>query len=105
MSNKNPLSIRMFEFLNGKEAILDEVHGKFKHSFLVTRYPIEGETRHMLVHEATPSGKRSRKYQEHKGILGDDWITDLTDSDMAMQFAISLGFKYDEEVEKINKGI
>ena len=85
--NSNPL----FAFLNGKTFKLNGVEGVFQHKITEVRYPYK-RTEESLYHNPTANGKRSVAYKREKQALGDDWNTDLTHSDTAVEAAIALGY-------------
>jgi hypothetical protein len=75
----------LYAFLNGREYVLDGVHGHFVHS---GEWPYE-----RLGHEPSKRGKRTKRYQETKRRLRDDWSTDLSDSiERQVDIAIELGY-------------
>ena len=69
----------IFEFLNGREYVLNGVHGTFRHEITHAIYPY-AHTREALSHVPSKRGMRTNAYREIKRQLRDDWTTDLTDS-------------------------
>ena len=77
---------KLFAFLDGKEYVLDGVHGTFEHT---GTWP-----REQLYHNPSSRGKRTAKYQKIKRLLGDDHCTNLTASiDTYCQAARELGYE------------
>lgn len=82
----------MFAFMDGKEYTLHGVHGTFKHNAYNAIYPY-AHVAETLIHEASAKGKRSATYQTRRDELGDDFVTDLTDSiDTLCEAAVKLGY-------------
>ena len=87
--NANPL----FAFLDGKRYTLDGVAGVLRHDQRTARYPYV-HTVQRLLHVASAAGKRSEQYRTERTTLGDDYVTDLTDSiERYCSIAVELGYE------------
>ncbi len=83
----------VFEFLNGKTYKLDGVSGTFRHKVSQARYPYP-RTVEDLYHDKDAAGRRTKRYQDIKRELGDDYSTCLTNSiDEYCEIAHELGYK------------
>jgi len=91
MKSAESTTNQVFAFLHGKRATLDGIEGIFQHEVREARYPYP-HTVERLNHLPTARGKRTDAYRETKRRLGDDWSTDLTDSDRYFEIATKLGF-------------
>jgi hypothetical protein len=78
-------------FLNGRRYVMDGIAGVIRFKSYKAIYPYDRVV-HSVWHEAAGEGKDSPRYQETKRELGDDWVTDLTDSDRLFEIAAELGF-------------
>ena len=67
---------------DGARVLIDGRAHKLRVNTYVARYPVE--QRVMTVH-AEPVNKRSKHYREVRAALGDDWSTDVLDSDCTVQ--------------------
>ena len=91
-----------WDFLDDRTYTLDGVHGKFKISSNRAIYPYP-HVSFSLYHEPSAKGKRSKAYKDEKRMLGDDWSTDLSDSERATDIALKLGIENDPDYEHIFK--
>lgn len=88
------MSFELFEFLDSKPYTLDGVSGHFNH---VINPPSKAypHWEQKLEHIPDEEGKVSPHYQAQKALMGDDWISDLTqDIDLFCQIATELGFDH-----------
>jgi hypothetical protein len=69
-----------FEYLNGRTVTHDGIEGVLRYSKRNAIYPY-AHTIHQLIHEPTEAAKETSAYQYIRRQLGDDWDTDLTDSE------------------------
>lgn len=80
----------VFNFLDGKEYVLDGVDGYFK-ALWQPLYPDLME--HRLYHIPSKKGKEGESYIGKKEEYGDDWDTDLTGAiEEYCNIAIELGY-------------
>lgn len=99
-----------FVFLNGKHYVLDGISGVFEHwwerrskKIYVTGYapytpePAEVYWLEELRHVPDEVGKQSEEYQKTRAELGDDWATDLTESETFRYVDIATELGYKEE--------
>lgn len=66
---------------NGKEVLLDGLAYRLKVTTFMAVYPYRREVISVM---AEPVNKNSRHYLEVKRDLGDDWSTDVLDSDASL---------------------
>ena len=77
---------KLFDFLDGKEYVIDGVHGHFKHKSNVF-------SSH-LVHQASEKGKKSAAYKQGKAQMGMDYETEITyRTALLLDISIKLGYK------------
>lgn len=72
-----------FEFLDGKTVVHPEhrIPGVLKHKVIQAIYPYPRAV-HQLTWEATEEAKKTEAYRFVRHQLHDDWVSDLTDSDI-----------------------
>ena len=63
---------------DGKVVYIDQLAYNIKVRTYTARYPYEQQ---MITVDAEPKNKQSKYYREIKQHLGDDWSTDVLDSD------------------------
>lgn len=72
---------RAFNFLDGKTIVHNGIEGTLKYRVTRNRnHP--GREVHTLHHTATEVGKNTEQYRAIRKYLGDDWSSDLTDSEV-----------------------
>lgn len=76
--------------LDGKRYTLNGVSGVIKYSERQAIYPYV-RTVQEITHEADATGKHSVEYQEAKRYLGDDYVSDLTNSESLVNIALACG--------------
>jgi len=67
---------------NNKTVTIDGIQHVIKVSTYMARYPTAQE---MISVFAEPKNKSTKFYQETRQRLGDDWSTDILDSDITLQ--------------------
>ena len=82
------------EKIDGQTYNLDGISGTLRYTESVAKYPYK-HTVQRLDHVPDSTGKRTAAYQERKRQLGDDWISDLTQSDRLVEIATALGITLD----------
>ncbi len=75
---------KALDHINGQAYVLDGIDGVIK-----VDYTRKHDTR--ISHEATKRGRATQAYQETKRQLGDDWSSDLTNSERVVDIMIELG--------------
>ncbi len=86
----NTFTKRIGEYLDGKTYTHNGISGKITYSERQARYPYPHIVQ-KIEHEANAAGKRSIEYQEAKRILGDDWVSDITNSESLINIALACG--------------
>jgi hypothetical protein len=66
--------------IHGRTIILNGIERVVRFSAYEAIYPYRHTVRNLHA-EPTAKGKRTEAYQSEKHILGDDWFTDLAESD------------------------
>ena len=79
-------------WLDGKTGTVDGMRGRFQY----TTYRPRGSTRttQTLVHQPNAAARETQAYREQRQQLGDDFVTDLTNSDDLMNIARSMKYRY-----------
>lgn len=86
------MSNAIFAFLDNVGYKLDGVEGFFKHEIREVRYP-SPRTVETLTHRPSKAGKKSAAYEAVRNVLGDDYVSDLTDCiERYVSIAIDLGY-------------
>lgn len=86
----NTFTKRIGEYLDGKTYTLNGVSGKITYTERQAIYPYP-RTVQKIEHEADTVGKQSIEYREAKRMLGDDWLSDITDSECLVNIALNCG--------------
>jgi hypothetical protein len=84
-------------YLDGREYILNGVHGHFRHTAHGALYPYPYVVE-KLEHEPSERGMRSKHYRETRARLGDDWSTDLSQA-IEEYCEIAIQFGYDDDAD------
>ena len=83
------------ELMDGKTLVIGGISGTIKYTEYTAIYPYERLVQR-INHQPDAKGKATAAYKELRAMLGDDWDTDLTDSERLGQYAIELGIQPDE---------
>lgn len=86
----NLFTKRIGEYLDGKPYTHNGISGRILYVEYPAFYPYR-HTAQSIVHEADEAGKQTEAYQETKRTLGDDWDSDLTDSESLVDIAVACG--------------
>lgn len=79
-------------WLDGKTGTVAGMTGRFQY----TTYRPRGSTRtrQTLVHQPNAAARETQAYREQRRQLGDDFVTDLTNSDDLMNIARNMKYRY-----------
>ena len=83
------------EKLDGKSYTHNGISGRILYAEYQAIFPYRTTVQH-IVHEADEAGQQTIEYQEAKRLLGDEWDTELTDSDELVNIALACGITTDE---------
>lgn len=78
-----------FEALDGKAYTLDGIHGHFKNE------TFRGEAR--IAHYPSKKGQQTKEYRELRTRLGDDWSSDLSQSERLGEIMWECGIRFPRE--------
>jgi len=95
----NTFTEKLGEWMNGKAHTLNGVHGIIRYSSYTASYPYPHSVQ-SITHNASAKGKRSKAYKDIKRALGDDYTTDLTQSENLCDIAGAMGIT-NEEIDRI----